>query len=84
MFSPWRRKWQPIPVLLPPVLFHGQRSLVGHSLWGHKGVGHALVTKNKQKQMDYYNLQQFLKTCKGENLITPLFEKISIWYFGRF
>ena len=28
---PWRRKWQPTPVLLP-----GQRSLVGESPWGRK------------------------------------------------
>ena len=27
---PWRRKWQPIPVLLPEK-FHGRRSLVGYS-----------------------------------------------------
>ena len=32
---PWRRKWQPTPVLLP-VKFHGQRSLVGYSPWGCK------------------------------------------------
>ena len=32
---PWRRVWQPTPVLLPGK-FHGQRSLVGYSLWGHK------------------------------------------------
>ena len=32
---PQRRKWQPIPVFLPGK-FHGQRSLVGYSLWGHK------------------------------------------------
>ena len=31
----WRRKWQPTPVLLPGKS-HGQRSLVGYSLWGHK------------------------------------------------
>ena len=31
----WRRKWQPIPVFLP-VEFHGQRSPVGRSPWGHK------------------------------------------------
>ena len=31
---PWR-KWLPTPVFLPRE-FHGQRSLVGHSLWGHK------------------------------------------------
>ena len=30
-----RRKWQPTPVFLP-VEFHGQRSLVGYSPWGHK------------------------------------------------
>ena len=31
---PWRRKWQPTPVL--PGNFHGQRSLVEYSAWGHK------------------------------------------------
>ena len=32
---PWRRNWQPTPVLLPGK-FHGQRSLVGYSPWGCK------------------------------------------------
>ena len=32
---PWRRKWQPTPVVLPGE-FHGQRSLAGYSPWGHK------------------------------------------------
>ena len=32
---PWRRKWQPTPVFLPRES-HGQRSLTGYSLWGHK------------------------------------------------
>ena len=32
---PWNRKWQPTPVFLPGK-FHGQRSLAGYSLWGHK------------------------------------------------
>ena len=31
----WRRKWQPTPILLPGK-FHGLRSLVGYSPWGHK------------------------------------------------
>jgi len=31
----WRRKWQPTPVFLPGES-HGQRSLAGYSLWGHK------------------------------------------------
>ena len=32
---PWRRKWQPTPILLPGK-FHGLRSLVCYSPWGHK------------------------------------------------
>ena len=32
---PLRRKWQPAVVFLPGK-FHGQRSLVGYSPWGHK------------------------------------------------
>ena len=35
---PWRRKWQPTPVLLPGK-FRGLRSLVGYSPWDHR-VGH--------------------------------------------
>ena len=33
--DPWRRKWQPTPVCLPGES-RGQRSLAGHSPWGHK------------------------------------------------
>ena len=32
---PWRRKWQPTPVVLPRE-FHGQRSLSGYSPQGRK------------------------------------------------
>ena len=32
---PWKRAWQPTPVLLPRES-HGQRSLMGYSPWGHK------------------------------------------------
>ena len=44
-FNPWvrkipgRRKWKPTPVFLPGK-FCGQRSLEGHSPWGHKRVRH--------------------------------------------
>ena len=31
---PWRRKWQPTPVLLPGES-HGQRSLAGYGPQGH-------------------------------------------------
>ena len=44
---PCRKKWQPISVgkLLLPGKFHGSRSLVGYSPWGHKRVGHDWATK---------------------------------------
>ena len=32
---PWRKKWQPTPVFLPGIS-HGQKSLMGYRLWGHK------------------------------------------------
>ena len=35
---PWRSKWQPTPVFLPGQESHGQRSLVGYSLWSCKRV----------------------------------------------
>ena len=39
---PWKRKWQPTPVLLPGKS-HGWRSLLGYSPWGHR-VGHDWAT----------------------------------------
>ena len=42
---PWRRKWQPTPVLLAGKS-HGQRSLVGYSSIGLQRVGHSLATTN--------------------------------------
>ena len=40
---PWRRAWQPTAVFLPGE-FHGQRRLVGYSLWGHKELDMAKAT----------------------------------------
>ena len=45
---PWRRAWQPTPVFLPGES-HEQRSLVGCSPRGHKGVGPYLAIKQQQK-----------------------------------
>ena len=42
--TPWRRKWQPTPVILSGKS-HGQRSLVGYSPWGYKRAKHNLTTK---------------------------------------
>ena len=41
---PWRRAWQPTPVLLLREL-HGQSNLAGYSPWGQKRLGHDLATK---------------------------------------
>ena len=39
----WRMEWQPTPVFWHGE-FHGQRSLVGYSPWGHKKLGHDWAT----------------------------------------
>ena len=43
----WQREWQPTPVFLLGE-FHGQRTLVGYSPWGHKRVRYDLVTKQQR------------------------------------
>ena len=43
---PWRRTWQPTPVILPGKS-HGQRRLVHYSPWGHKRVRCDLTTKQQ-------------------------------------
>ena len=43
---PWRRKWQPTPVLLPGKS-RGQRSLVDYISWGRERVEHDLATKQQ-------------------------------------
>ena len=45
---PWRRRWPPIPVLLPGKS-PGQRSLVVYNPCGHKKFGHDLMTKQQQQ-----------------------------------
>ena len=46
---PWRRKWQPTPVVLPEES-QGQRSLAGCSPWYQEEVGHDLATKPPPQQ----------------------------------
>ena len=61
---PWRRKRLPTPVFLPGES-HGQRSLVGYSLWGRKRVGHNLATKQQQ-------CQQFVIILTSPSVLLPL------------
>ena len=46
---PWRRKWQPTQVFLPGKS-HGQRSLMGYSLWGGKKSDKTAQTDAKKKK----------------------------------
>ena len=58
---PWRKKWQPILVLLPGKS-RVQRSLVGYSPWGRRESD---MTKGPQFHFSfqtYYNYFQFLPT----------------------
>ena len=53
--SPGEGKWQPTPVFLPGES-HGQKHLVGYSVWDCKRVGQDLVAK--QKLLRYENKQE--------------------------
>ena len=44
---PWRRKWQPTPVILPGKS-HGQRSQAGCSPWGSKSVEYTEQLNNNK------------------------------------
>ena len=55
-----RRQWQPTPVLLPGK-FHGQRSLVGCSPWGHEEL-------DTTEQLHFH----FSLSCIGEGNGNPL------------
>ena len=46
--DPLERKWQPTPVFLPGKS-HGQRSLEGYSLWGHKELATTEQLNNNNK-----------------------------------
>ena len=52
---PWRRKWQPTPVLLPGEP-HGQRSPAGYN--GASKVGHDLATKPPCIQTEFVYIGQ--------------------------
>ena len=60
-----RRKWQPTPVFLPEKS-HGQRSLVGYSLWSHKELDMTEQLQNNNK------IISFSKSEKHLDLVLPI------------
>ena len=73
---PWRRKWLPTPVFLPGKS-HGQRSLVGYSLWDRKDSDTA------EQLNQHHNHQQqlsWLDHIRGRTLDTITSDlRISTW-----
>ena len=71
---PWRRKWQPTPVLVPGQS-HGQRSLVGYSPWGHKVsdmTEHACAHKRTRPHISYLKIP-YAATQMQKNQIKQFF-----------
>ena len=72
---PWRRKWQPTPVLLPEKT-PWQRSLVGSQATGLQRVRHDLVTKPTTGQQSRLNTDL--------TWFNPFFPtSIQAWYQGE-
>ena len=72
--TPWRRKWQPTPVLLPGES-HGQRSLVGYSPWVEKR--HDWVSTHTYPLfllfIVSFTMQNLLSLSKSHLFLFPLF-----------
>ena len=70
---PWRREWLSTPVFLPEE-FHGQRSLVGYSPWGHKESDTTeWLTHEKEGG------PRFLSYINGDHLPSPCRRRVVCW-----
>ena len=66
---PWRRKWQPTPVLLPRES-HVQRNLAGCSLWGHKEsdtIERTCTIQNRSVTNHFLDWKAYWK-CRSQSL----------------
>ena len=84
--------WVGIPVLWRGKS-HGQRSLAGCTPWGHKRVGHSLVTKQKHKKFyiretNFRSVQceeqprSYLKTPSTHFLVFSFSHQIDVIFFS--
>ena len=64
-WTKWRRKWQPILVLLPGKS-HGQRSLVGYSPWGRK-----VLDMNEQLYFTHFILYHWRRKWQPTPVFLP-------------
>ena len=77
-YIPWRRKWQPTPVLLPGK-FHGLRSLVGYSPWGRR-VGHDWATSFHFTHLYLPDGLSILVQISEEEDIKDLAKSVADWH----
>ena len=66
----WSRKWHPIPVFLSGK-FHGQRSLVGYSPWGHRKLD---TTEHTNKHYNHHCIDR--ETISGK---CHIMEQQALW-----
>ena len=63
---PWRREWQHTPVFLPGEP-HGQRSLPGSSLWGHKESDMAeQLNKDNSQGCHLHSADEKSRVCRQD------------------
>ena len=77
---PWRRKWQPTPVLLPGKS-HGQRSLAGCSPWGRKELDMTSLSLSLSTSITYRNsapLQLFIVDVTELHILCAPKHKLTI------
>ena len=87
---PWRSKWQTQPVSLPGE-FHGQRSLVDCSPWGHKELDMTewlilLLSLHSQKRANTKQTLKVHKACSSKTGISHIFLKYNgtSWILGLY
>ena len=75
--DPWRREWLPNPVFWPGE-FHGQKSLVGYSQWGHKELDMieqlslTSLFHHENKGLAGTNAQLFIHSAQCLELCRPI------------
>ena len=92
--DPWRKKWQPTPVILPGKSW-GQKSLVGYSPWGLKELDmterlstHTESKKKKKKQNKWNISLSYHQNAHPESKLIQRAQKCLLgsmsnwWLFG--
>ena len=72
---PWRRKWQPTPVILPRES-HGRRSLVGYNPWGCKKLDMIEATQQRPRK-------RLLASQRPERVLTSVFSGPIMFLMSR-